>query len=688
MTSAVSDWEIGRREGELPEGWAETTLEELVGHALGGVWGEPPEEAETRPDLARVRVIRGTEFREWSRDRGATAAERAIKRSSLEKRRLLLGDLVIEISGGGAGQPVGRALLIDEEALRRAGAPLICSNFCRQVRLHREVDPAYVHLALTWRYLCGGLDEHQTQTTNLRNLNFSKFLSGVVLPLPPRAEQARIVEKARELAGPVERARAGLARLPEILRRFRQSVLTAAYSGELTADWREGRRMSELSEPLAERLRPAFATRREDWEQACAEAEAFGQRAPRRPKNLEPAAWEAPEPLEAPEVPEGWEIAALQDLTRRVQYGLSNKADAGARGGVAILRMGNIQGGRIDAGDLKYVDPREVDVRAFRVRRGDILFNRTNSPELVGKAAVFDLDLEAVFASYLVRVECDERLIDSRYLCGWINSPWGRRWARTVRTESVSQANINISRLQAMPVPTPPLAEQREIVRRVAELFAFAERIEGRVAAATERAEKLWRTILDRALRGELVPTEAELAGEGGGYEPASELLDRIGAERLAAPGDGIPDGKDASERVLAAIRQACWGAGEMTRDELIRKVSARMGFPRFSRSVRVWLERHVEVAVARRIVARSGEALRGATPQFGRYDYKFLMATIETLAAPGIELEKDELVRALAAYLGYGQVTAAIRERMERVLQWAAQDGRLEMRGEWLTLQ
>ena len=328
-----------------------------------------------------------------------------------------------------------------------------------------------------------------------------------------------------------------------------------------------------------------------------------------------------------------------------------------------------------------------MDVPAFRVRRGDILFNRTNSPELVGKAAVFDLDLAAVFASYLVRVECDERLVDSRYLCGWINSPWGRRWARTVRTESVSQANINVSRLQAMPVPAPPLAEQKEIVRRVTELFGFAERIEKRVAVASERSENLWRTILARALRGELVPTEAELAGEGG-FEPASEMLDRIGAERLAAPGDGVPDGEDASERVLAAIRQACWGAGEMSREELIRKVASRLGCPpRFGKSVRAWLERHVEVAVARRIVARAGELLRGATPQFGRYDYKFLMATVETLAAPGVELEKEELVRALAAYLGYGQVTTAIRERMERVFQWAAQDGRLVAGERWITL-
>jgi len=300
----------------------------------------------------------------------------------------------------------------------------------------------------------------------------------------------------------------------------------------------------------------------------------------------------------------------------------------------------------------------------------------------------------------VVRIEGDERLIDSRYLCYWINSPWGRSWARTVRTQSVGQSNINVSRLQTMPVPAPPLAEQREIVRRIEELFAFADRVERRVAVAVERAEKLWRTILARALRGELVPTESEIArGEGRGYEPASELLERVGAERLVPPGDGALTSEaeeDVAEAILAAIRQSCWGAGEMSREELIRRVAARLGCPRFGKSVRARLERHVEVALARRIIAiniagkrdaRQGELLSGATPQFGRYDYGFLMATVERLLARGVETEKDEIVRALAAYLGYGQVTSAIRERMDRVFLWAAQDGRLAVRDRWITL-
>jgi type I restriction enzyme S subunit len=685
MTSAVSDWEIGRREGELPEGWAEATLEEIVVHKLGGEWGKDPREVAESAEMVRVRVIRGTEFRNWERDKGATAEERVIKRKSLARRQLAVGDLVVEVSGGGATQPVGRTLLIDAEVVRRAGdAPLICSNFCRQIRIHREIDPAFVHLALSYFYLCGSFDEHQTQTTNLRNLDFDSFLSGVVLPLPPLAEQRRIVEKTRELMAPLRRAREGFAKLPEILRRFRQSVLADAYSGRLTEDWRERR---GAYEPLAPRLARAFAARCEAYEMARCEAEAFERRAPRRPKNLAATEWEAPEPLDAPQVPAEWSLVALQDVIHRAQYGLSMKADGEPRTGVAMLRMANIRDGRMDPTELKYVDRQGIDVPGFTVRQGDILFNRTNSAELVGKAAVFDLDLEAVFASYVVRIECDEQLVSSRYVCGWINSPWGRRWARTVRTDCSNQSNINVSRLQRMPLPVPPLVEQKEIVRRVEELFAFADATERRVAAAEERTERLRRTILARAMRGELVPTEAELGGgEGGGFEPASDLLDRIGAERLAAEESGaeavaMSPEEAVSERILAAVRQVCWGAGEMSREELIRRVAGRLGSPRFGKSVRARLERHVEVALQRRIVARKGDLLTGATPTFGRYDYRFLLATVAGLAARGAEHEKDEIVRAVAAYLGYGQVTPAIRERMDRVFLWAAQDGQLEIR-------
>lgn len=683
MTSLFSDWTIGRRAGELPEGWTEATLEELVIHALGGEWGAEPGRVEESAELVRVSVLRGTEFRDWKRDKGRGAAPRAIKRESLEKRRLAPGDLVVEISGGGAGQPVGRTLRIDEEALAAAPHPLICSNFCRQVRLHSGVSPSYVHLVLTHQYLCGGLDEHQTQTTNIRNLNFQSFLSRVILPLPPLPEQARIVGKVEELMVPLERIRERLGLARRILRRFRQSVLAFAYSGWLTEDWRETR---AAGEPVEDLLARSFRERREEHETRRLDAEAADERAPRRPRNLEPSAWESPEPLEVPEVPEGWSLAALQDLIHRSQYGTSVKADGDAKTGVPVLRMGNIQDGKIELSDLKYIDPDKEEVASYTVRRGDILFNRTNSPELVGKAAVYDEDGPMVFASYLVRVECDERLVDSRYVCGWINSPWGRFWARTVRADCVSQSNINASKLLSLPVPLPPLAEQREIVRRIEEHLEIADRVEEAMAKVAGKLEKLLRTILTRALRGELVPTEAEMARfEKRGYEPAVDLLDRIRAERLApTPGGraGLRPGKGAtvSETILAAIRQACWGAGKIPREELIGRVAERLGAQEVSKSLRSRIERHLKVAVARRIVAEEGDLLTGATPTFGRYDFRFLIRMTKSLMEPGVEYDRAELVRAVAATLGYSQMTLAIRSRMDRVLEWAAQQGELRV--------
>lgn len=693
MSSLRSDWTIGRREGKLPEGWTEAALEELVIHALGGEWGEEPGKADGDSGLVRVSVLRGTEFRAWKRDKGRGAALRAIKLDSLEKRRLAVGDLVVEISGGGVGQPVGRAFRIDEEALSRSADPLICSNFCRQVRLHPGVAPAYVHLVLTHQYLCGGLDEHQTQTTNIRNLNFQSFLSGVILPLPPRPEQERIVAKVEELMAPLDRVRERLGQIRRILRRFRQSVLASAYAGRITEEWREAR---SPGEPVRDLLPGVFAERREQYRAGCLDAEAFDERAPRKPKNLAPSQWEAPEPLEAPEVPEGWDLIALQDVMRRSQYGTSVKANGDAKTGIPVLRMGNIRDGRIDLSDLKHMSRDWKEAAAFTVRRGDILFNRTNSPELVGKAAVYDLDLPAVFASYLVRVECDERLVDSRYVCGWINSPWGRFWARTVRTDCVSQSNINASKLLSLPVPLPPLAEQREIVRRIEEHFVLAAEAEARVAKVADLVEKLTRTVLTRALRGELVLTEAETArSEGTGFEPAADLLDRIRAERLA-PSPEPKSGKGpmlrsgsrrggapaaVSEQILAAIRQSFWGAGKITREELIKRVAFRLGCPKFGKSVRTRIEKNLKAAIARRIVAQEGDLLSGATPTFGRYDYDFLIRMTKSLMEPGVEYDRAEVVRAVAAALGYSQMTAAIRERMDRVFEWAAQQGAL-----WVT--
>lgn len=657
------------RDGSLlPEGWAEVALEEIVVHALGGLWGEDME----APGLVPVSVIRGKDYRDWSSEKGSRAAKRWIPPGSLEKRRLRAGDIVVEISGGGPRQPVGRTLLVDDEALRRAEHPLICSNFCRQIRLHPGVDPAFVQLALLDKYFQGEVEEFQTQTTNLRNLKFKEYLAGTLLRLPPRAEQASIVARIEEYIFWIGVVQERLSRVQPVLRKLRRSILAAACSGRMTADWRSQR--TDLA-PLL--------------------------------RSLANGPSHTPEPLVAPEVPDGWALVSLEDVIESHRYGTSERCEKNVEDGMPVLRMGNIQDGRIDYADLKMIDRNTKDIEKYELRRGDILFNRTNSAELVGKSAVFEGEREAIFASYLVRLRCNPGLVESRYVCAWINSPWGRQWARMVRTDCVNQSNINAKKLMTMPFPAPPLAEQQEIVRRMAALFRVADAIEKSFQRASARVEGLWRAILEQACRGDLIPLEADLAVmEGRDYESAQAFVERlrkengtasrVGRPRLEALPKETPSTcplsypvdtgwvrpEDRSpEEILAAFRQVCWGAQPMSEEELLRRVLLRLGGSDLKPELRARLEAQMRIALERRILGRKENLFVGATPKFARYDDDFLLDVLRTFLPGEAERDRGFLTRAVAAWLGFSQVTGAMRGRMEEVFDEGIRRGVLDQR-------
>src|SRR6185295_7175460 len=402
------------------------------------------------------------------------------------------------------------------------------------------------------------------------------------------------------------KACAGLSRAQGFLRKLRQAILAAGPEGRLTEDWRRGR---SAAEPLAALLAGVFAERRKSFDTEERQAALAGSRL-KAPFNLDPGVWQVPEPLALPDLPPGWVVVSLQDLIGTLQYGTSKRADKNLKDGVPVLRMGNIRDGKIDArrSNLKLIDPAAEDIPRVTLHRGDILFNRTNSPGLVGKAAVFDLDgPPMIFASYLVRITCDDRLVLPDYLCGWINSPWGRRWARTVRTDCVSQSNINATKLRTMPVPLPPLDEQREIVRRSKDGSAFADEVEEALAQALGNAGRLARAILEQAMQGDLVPPEAELARlDGLDYESGAILLDRVRAD---CPDGGSQKRRSrrrklrllTTEAVLAAIRRIAWGSVERTAEELVAAVALRLKVQDPGPEMQAWLRDHLEIAVERR---------------------------------------------------------------------------------------
>lgn len=495
---------------ELPEGWGETPLEEIVDHILGGDWGTAV--SGQGDGESRVRVIRGTDFKSWTSQRGATAPIRAIKESSLQKRRLKDGDIVLEVSGGGPDQPVGRSLLVDESTLSFSTEPFVCSNFCRRVRLKSGVDSALVNLFLRWQYAQGGLDRFQNQTTNLRNLQVPELLAGLMVPIPPIAEQKRITTKVEELLVIVNAARDRLAHVPIIVRRFRRSVLAAACEGKLTEVWR-GAQASSL---------PVIGK-------------------------------EAESALHV-ELPESWrwlEAASLCDPARALTYGVIKLGPSVARG-IPTLRSSNVRPLFIDTSEVKCISKEIASEYSRTTLRGNEALITVRGtlggiavarPEMVGWNVSREVAVLPVLSG-----RCDPG-----YLVIAIASRGCQSWLME-RAKGVAYTGINIEDLKLLPIPTPTLAEQHEIVRRVEALFRLADAIEKRVATATARAQKLTQAILSRAFGGELVPNEAELARrDGREYEPAAALLDRI--QSLNAPGPERPRPFKAGSAALGGSR-------------------------------------------------------------------------------------------------------------------------------------
>jgi type I restriction enzyme, S subunit len=183
-------------------------------------------------------------------------------------------------------------------------------------------------------------------------------------------------------------------------------------------------------------------------------------------------------------------------------YGTSEKT-IDDEGGVPILRMGNIQNGKIDLGSLKYLHLSERDRGRLLLQPGDILVNRTNSAELVGKCAVFDLPGDYSFASYLIRLRLDERRAEPRLVAAYINSPIGRSYMMSEKRQMTGQANVNAAKLRALPIALPCLADQQRIVEYLDSLQPKVDALMRLQAETAAELDTLLPAILDRAFRGE-----------------------------------------------------------------------------------------------------------------------------------------------------------------------------------------
>jgi type I restriction enzyme, S subunit len=312
-----------------------------------------------------------------------------------------------------------------------------------------------------WRSRADHIQSLGTGTT-VKGIRLEDIRS-LQIDLPSTNEQKRIADKLDAVLARVDACRDRLDRIPTILKRFRQSVLAAATSGKLTEDWRE--------------MHPNM---------------------------------------------EEWSDVKLSDIAD-IQGGVTkdSKKQSLDDEEVPYLRVANVQRGYIDLTEVKTIRVPANKLKNLLLEPGDIFFNEGGDIDKLGRGWIWEGQIERCsFQNHVFRARLHDKSNQPKYISWWGNSR-GLDFFLRAGKQTTNLASINKSLLSGLPIRLPPGAEQAEIVRRVENLFGFADRLEARYNAARAQVEKLTPAMLAKAFRGELVPQDPN-------DEPASALLERI----------------------------------------------------------------------------------------------------------------------------------------------------------------
>lgn len=287
-------------------------------------------------------------------------------------------------------------------------------------------------------------------------------LENIPIPLPPLNEQQRIVNIIESLFAKLDRAKELIENTLVQFEQNKMAILHKAFTGELTVKWRKENNIDLSS----------------------------------------------------------WQEKTIDELCTSLKYGTSKKSNP--EGSVVVLRMGNLQNGEIDWSNLMYTDDKD-DIEKYLLKKGDVLFNRTNSPELVGKTSIYRGEYPAIYAGYLIKLDYGKDII-GEYLNYIMNSTKAKHYCYTVKTDGVSQSNINAKKIGAFEIPVPTIEEQQEIVNILDRLLAKYNKIKN-LEQQLEKIELLKKAILAKAFRGELGTNNPD-------EESAENLLKEILAEK------------------------------------------------------------------------------------------------------------------------------------------------------------
>lgn len=275
------------------------------------------------------------------------------------------------------------------------------------------------------------------------------ILKNSLIPIPPEEEQKRITDKINSVFSFLDTIDTLQSQYQENLATLKSKIIDAGIQGKLTEQLPEDGTAEELYQQI---------------QQEKLALEKAGKI--KKSKPLPPIS-EEEKPFD---IPENWKWVSVGDVCTNIQYGTSKKSSE--TGKVPVIRMGNLQGGRIVYDKLAYTSD-DSEIEKYPLEVNDLLFNRTNSMELVGKTAIYKGEMPAIYAGYLVRVT--PVLMVSDYLNYVMQTKYYWDYCRMVRIDANGQSNINAEKLKRFVFPLPPLAEQKRIVAKLEELLPMCE---------------------------------------------------------------------------------------------------------------------------------------------------------------------------------------------------------------------
>lgn len=430
----------------LPKHWQVKRLEELLTYFIGGDWGKDENFPDDSYDLAFC--IRGSEIKNWEVEKGLTASLRKVRKSSIETRKLKEGDILVEISGGGPEQPVGRTVLIDKSVLNyQPHIPKICTNFLRLIRPVNEIDPKFLNLYLKLFYYSGEIVKYQGGSNNLRNLKFPDFIK-IQIPVPPFAEQQAIVSKIEELISELENGKQQLLTAQEQIKVYRQSLLKLAFEGKLTN------------------------------------------------KNVKEG-----------ELPKGWKLTEFGTVIDKIEAGKSFKCNERTPNidEVGVLKVSAVTWQVFNEIESKTVIEKHRINKDYLVKSGDFLFSRANTLDLIGAVVLVNfIERKLMLSDKTLRFIFKGDILKP-YILYYLRSRKGRKEIQRLSTgNQESMRNIGQQKIKQIEFPLCSIEEQKKVINELESKLSVCDKIEETISQSLQQAETLRQSILKKAFEGKL----------------------------------------------------------------------------------------------------------------------------------------------------------------------------------------